>query len=250
VNTTWVLAIGLTAFVALTHIFAPRILDSKLLNRTSSRQDAIASFAGGVAIAYVFVHLMPELADGEEAFNRAGLAEALPDLFVQSALFFVALIGLVTFYFLDAKAESKPNGSKQLYRIHLGMIALLSLIFAYTNFDRIEIGADFAVLFAAVMSLHFILTDRGLTRAHPNHFRREDRWLLLAALALGLLLSFIAPPPNELWVAIPTGFLGGAVLMGVFREELPSVKVARLGWFALAVGAFSTLLIWASYTTL
>jgi hypothetical protein len=38
--------------------------------------------------------------------------------------------------------------------------------------------------------------------------------------------------------------------MGVFREELPSVKVARLGWFALAVGVFSTLLIWASYTTL
>ena len=85
-NTTWVLAIGLTAFVSMTHIFAPRILNSTLLNRTSSRQDAIASFAGGVAIAYVFVHLLPELADGEEAFDRAGLAEALPDLFVQSAL--------------------------------------------------------------------------------------------------------------------------------------------------------------------
>ena len=249
-NTTWVIAIGLTAFVSLTHIFAPRILDSTLLNRTSSRQDAIASFAGGVAIAYVFVHLLPELADGEEAFNLAGLTGALPDLFIQSSLFFVALIGLVTFYFLDAKAESKPNSSKQLYRIHLGMIALLSLIFAYTNFDRIEIGADFAVLFAVVMSLHFILTDRGMARAHPKHFRREDRWLLSAALALGLLLSFIAPPPNELWVAIPTGFLGGAVLMGVFREELPSVKVARLGWFAFAVVSFSSLLIWASYTTL
>ena len=162
----------------------------------------------------------------------------------------MALIGLVTFYFLDAKAESKPNGSQQLYRIHLGMNALLSLIFAYTNFDRIEIGADFAVLFALVMSLHFILIDRGMVRAHPKHFRREDRWVLSAALALGLLLSFIAPPPNELWVAIPMGFLGGAVLMGVFREELPSVKVARLGWFTFAVGLFSSLLIWASYTTL
>ena len=74
VNTTWVLAIGLTAFVSMTHIFALRILNSALLNRTSSRQDAIASFAGGVAIAYVFVHLLPELAGGEEAFDRAGLA--------------------------------------------------------------------------------------------------------------------------------------------------------------------------------
>ena len=46
------------------------------------------------------------------------------------------------------------------------------------------------------------------------------------------------------------GFLGGAVLMGVFREELPSVKVARLGWFTFAVVLFSSLLISASYTTL
>jgi hypothetical protein len=244
-----VLAIVLTAFVSLTHIAAPRILDSKILNRTQSRQDAVASFAGGVAIAYVFVHLLPELADGEQAFTQVGVIEEVPDLFIQSSLFFVALIGLVTFFFLDAKAESNPNGSKQLYRIHLGMVATLSFIFSYTNFDRIEIGLDFAVLFAVVMSLHFILTDRGLARAHPNHFQREDRWVLSVALALGLLLSFIAPPPNELWVAIPTAFLGGAVLLGVFREELPTVNVARLGWFTFAVALFSTLLIWASYTT-
>ena len=68
-NATWVLAIALTAFVSMAHIFAPRVLNSKLLNRTSSRQNAIASFAGGVAIAYVFVHLLPELAEGEEAFH-------------------------------------------------------------------------------------------------------------------------------------------------------------------------------------
>ncbi len=249
-SSTWALAIGLTAFVSLTHIFAPRILEHKLLNKTTSRQDAIASFSGGVAIAYVFVHMLPELADGERAFAQVGIPEAVPNLFVQSSLFFVALIGLVTFYFLDVKAESKPNGSKRLYRIHLGMVAVLSLIFSYTNFDRIEIGADFAVLFAIVMSLHFILTDRSLARAHPHHFRRKDRWVLSASLAVGLLVSFFVPPPNELWVAIPTAFLGGAVIMGVFREELPNVNVARLGWFAFAIALFSGLLIWVSYTTI
>lgn len=243
----WALAIALTVFLALTHVFAPSILDSRLLNKTPLRQDAVASFAGGVAVAYVFVHMLPELADGELAFANITIPDAIPDLFVQSALFLVALVGLVIFYAFDAKAAESKDGSKALYRANLIMIGVLSLIFSYTNPDRIELGADFAILFAIVMALHFVLSDRGLARAHPRHFRRKDRWVLTAFLFGGLALSYFLPPPNELFVAIPTAFLGGAVLMAVFREELPSVSVARLGWFTFGVGLFSALLLWASY---
>lgn len=243
----WALAIALTVFLALTHIFAPSILDSRLLNKTPLRQDAVASFSGGVAVAYVFVHMLPELADGELAFADITIPDAIPDLFIQSALFLVALIGLVVFYAFDAKAAESKDGSKSLYRANLIMIGVLSLIFSYTNPDRIKLGADFAILFAIVMSLHFVLSDRGLARAHPNHFRRKDRWVLTAFLFAGLALSYFVPPPNELFVAIPTAFLGGAVLMAVFREELPNVSVARLGWFTSGVGLFSVLLLWASY---
>jgi len=243
----WALAIALTVFLALTHIFAPSILDSRLLNKTPLRQDAVASFSGGVAVAYVFVHMLPELADGELAFADITIPDAIPDLFIQSALFLVALIGLVVFYAFDAKAAESKDGSKSLYRANLIMIGVLSLIFSYTNPDRIELGADFAILFAIVMSLHFVLSDRGLARAHPNHFRRKDRWVLTAFLFAGLALSYFVPPPNELFVAIPTAFLGGAVLMAVFREELPNVSVARLGWFTSGVALFSALLLWASY---
>jgi hypothetical protein len=245
----WALAIVLTAFLALTHVFAPSILDSQLLNKTPQRQDAVASFSGGVAVAYVFVHMLPELADGELAFADVTIPDAIPDLFVQSALFLVALVGLVIFYAFDAKAAESKDGSQTLYRANLIMVGVLSLIFSYTNHDRIELGADFAILFAIVMSLHFVLSDRGLARAHPKHFRRKDRWVLTAFLFAGLALSYFAPPPNELFVAIPTAFLGGAVLMAVFREELPSVSVARLGWFTSGVALFSALLLWASYVS-
>jgi hypothetical protein len=62
--------------------------------------------AGGVAVAYVFVHMLPELADGELAFKDINIPDAIPDLFIQSSLFLVALLGLVTFYALNAKADS------------------------------------------------------------------------------------------------------------------------------------------------
>ncbi len=243
----WVLAIGLTAFVALTHLFAPAILDSRFLNVSTRRQDAVASVAGGVAVAYVFVHMLPELADGELAFKDINISDAIPDLFIQSSLFLVALLGLVTFYALNAKADSDKNSSQIQYRTHLLLVGVLSFIFSYTNPDRIKLGADFAVLFAVVMSLHFVLSDRELARAYPQHFRREDRWILTAFLFAGLVISYVAPPPNELFVAIPTAFLGGAVLMTVFRDELPSLSVARLGWFTGAVAFFSALLLWATY---
>jgi hypothetical protein len=245
----WLLALGLTVFVALTHVFAPAILDSRLLNNPTTRQVSIASFSGGAAVAYVFVHLLPQLADGERAFANVSVADAVPDLFIQSSLFFVALIGLVVFYAFDAKAEELGNGSEILYRTHLITVGILSFIFSYTTPERIEIGPDFAILFAIVMSLHFILTDRGLARAHPEHFARSDRWVLTGFLFAGLILAYIAPPPNELFVAIPTAFLGGAILMTVFREELPSVNVTRLGWFAAGVALFTGLLLWATYIT-
>jgi hypothetical protein len=164
-------------------------------------------------------------------------------------LFFVALIGLVVFYAFDAKAEELGNGSEILYRTHLITVGILSFIFSYTTPERIEIGPDFAILFAIVMSLHFILSDRGLARAHPEHFARSDRWVLTGFLFAGLVLAYIAPPPNELFVAIPTAFLGGAILMTVFREELPNVNVTRLGWFTAGVTLFTGLLLWATYIT-
>lgn len=242
----WVLAIALAAFLALTQIFAPAILGSRLLNATATRQNAVASFSGGVAVAYVFVHMLPELADGELAFQGVTVPDSVPDLFVQSSLFLVALIGVVIFYAVDAKVEDAKNSTKTVYLIHLILIGILSFIFAYTNPTRIELGPDFAVLFTIVMSLHFVLSDRALARMHPEHFRRTDRWVLTMFLVVGLVFSYFLPPPNELFVAIPTAFLGGAVLLTVFREELPSVSVARLGWFATGAGIFSVLLLWAS----
>jgi hypothetical protein len=43
--------------------------------------------------------------------------------------------------------------------------------------------------------------------------------------------------------------LGGAILMTVFREELPNVNVTRLGWFTAGVTLFTGLLLWATYIT-
>ncbi len=59
--------------------------------------------AGGVSVAYVLVHLLPELAEQQETLREA-IAEPLG--FVENHVYLVALFGLAVFYGLERLAES------------------------------------------------------------------------------------------------------------------------------------------------
>lgn len=59
------------------------------------------SLAGGVSVAYVFVHLLPELSEGQQVLAEAA-GGALG--FLESHVYLVALLGLAVFYGLDRVA--------------------------------------------------------------------------------------------------------------------------------------------------
>ena len=65
------------------------------------------SIAGGVSVAYIFVHLLPELNAGQEAIRRAigdGLA------FLEHHVYLIALLGLAIFYGMErVAAESRKR---------------------------------------------------------------------------------------------------------------------------------------------
>lgn len=52
------------------------------------------SVAGGVAVAYVFVHLLPGLAEGQEIIKYQGLTVRIVDYYT----YLLALIGFLAFY--------------------------------------------------------------------------------------------------------------------------------------------------------
>ena len=56
----------ITVVLAALHLAAPRIRRLPLVP-----ERATGSFAGGLAVAYVFLHLLPELAEGNEAIGEA-----------------------------------------------------------------------------------------------------------------------------------------------------------------------------------
>lgn len=209
-------------------------------------ESVTGSFAGGLAVAYVFLHLLPEIAEGSEA-----IGELLEDTIEVTPLFdlgifVVALTGFTAFYGLDRLATSRRRrgrpDSAGAYWVHLGAFAFYNTLITYTMALRVETGYLFAILFAIAMGLHFVLTDRHLEEHYPRRFDSSGRLVLAAALLLGWLLSLVFAPTSTVVVAILTALLGGSVLLNVFKEELPYERGSSFPWFLVGMVLYSVLL--------
>jgi len=234
----WLIAAVLAAALAAAHFFAYRV--SKLPDKT---QDILASVGGGTAIAYVFVHLMPELALGGRELSELDITAFTPTPITEAGLFVTAMVGMVTFFILDVRTEEGHASTKTSFRVHLLAFASISAVYAYTLPSLVTTGWDYAVLFTVVLGGHLLLADRVLARAHPVQFAHETRWVGMAAVAAGFLAAYLLPPANEYLLAIGTAFLGGVLLMTTFREELPAASRARIPWFLLGLVTMSALLL-------
>lgn len=208
---------------------------------------AMASFAGGLAVSYVFLHLLPEIARGNEAVGRALEDVVEPTAVLELTVFAIALGGFVVFYGLERLARSAGSESGQepgtwTYRLHLGSFLIYNVLITYSMELRLRTGVAFAILFSLAMGLHFVLTDRGLRAHYPRRFTTSGRVLLAVALVLGWALSVVMAPTRTLVVSILAAFLGGSILLNVFKEELPRERNASFGWFLTGVVLYSALL--------
>src|SRR3954471_10249627 len=88
------------AILGIVHVVTPR-----LHFLAGTPRSAWLSIAGGVSVAYVFVHLLPELAEGQETVGRIVGGEA----FAERHVYLIALLGLATFYGLDRLAKSSRS---------------------------------------------------------------------------------------------------------------------------------------------
>ena len=77
-----------------------------LAAQSDSQQQRWASLGGGAGLAYVFVHLLPELASGgSELSEQIGMLPYAPTHLVEALLFFVALLGVLVIFSVDVLAQ-------------------------------------------------------------------------------------------------------------------------------------------------
>ncbi|QEE42967.1 hypothetical protein FV241_12030 [Methylobacterium sp. WL2] len=241
--------------LALVHVVTPtlRFLDG-------SPRSIWLSAAGGVAVAYVFVHFLPELADGEASVGR--MAGGTFGGFSERHVYLIALAGLMAFYGLDrlakvdrsrraglavtdarsSTAASDVGTGVGVFCIQMASFGLYNGLVGYLLLHREVMTFAFLAFFTVAMSLHFVVTDYGLNEDHKAAYRRIGRWVLAAAVLAGFALGALTTVSGAAIAAL-TAFLGGGVILNVLKNEVPSERQSRFWAFALGAAGYSALLL-------
>jgi hypothetical protein len=232
-------ALKLTFLIAIAfgaiHIFYDR------LHHILYKEERIAiSFGGGMAVAYIFLHLLPELEKGAEDIG--------------SLDHFITLIGFLLFYGLQRFAwrVSKNETSKYgglLFYIQLGFSCLYNFLLIYAIPELFEENLIFVFLYVVAMGFHLLHNDYSLAEKYHHQFKSWGRYVLLGTVVFALIVDIFLEPANELVADILIALLAGSLLFNVFQEELPEPEHTSFPWFVAGVGAYTILLLGSMFAT-
>ena len=240
-------AFAVTAGLAAVHVFGGRL---RLLSRVP--RSRWLSAAGGTSVAYVFLHLLPEAEHFAASFPRLGG--------IGRPVYVFALLGVVAFYGLERfalrRGGDEPPGDNEVGRgekdgpapppgvfwIHVGSFGLYNALIGYLLVRESVYGPGELALFALAMGTHFLVNDVGLREHHRELYRSTGRWILAGAAFAGWGVGVIVPLPAVVTGAL-FGFLCGATVLNILKEELPAQRESRFWAFALGAALFAALLL-------
>ena len=210
------------------------------------------SISGGVAVAYVFVHVLPDLATSQADFSRELEKMTGAVSSIERHTYIIALLGLSVFYGLYRLArQSRITRERQgqdggpslgVYRINLGAYAIYNVLIGYLLVHREEMDTRGLIIYAVAMGLHFLLNDQALREEHGAIYDARGRWLLAGAPIVGWALGYLVTL-HPLAITTLFAFLMGGVVLNVLKEELPQERESSFWAFALGAALYSALLI-------
>jgi len=240
INSAMFLAVGLAAV----HVFARELRFLHVAPRS-----AWLSAAAGASVAYVFVHILPNLAEGQKTLI---VTQFIPLGFAERHVYLIALIGFLTFYGLERSIsvvenqEMDPNQFSQapvsIFWIHIASFAVYNALIGYLLLHQEEPGTINRLFYFVAMGLHFLVNDHGLREHHKETYDSIGRWVLAGAVILGWVAGLFLQV-HQAVVAVLFAFLAGSAIVNTIKEELPEGRESRFWAFALAGGIYSAILI-------
>lgn len=206
------------------------------------------SFAGGVAVAYVFMHMLPTLASHGGTFART---TALDETLAESTVYTLTLIGLVLFYGTERaviisrgtqERQHRKRPSSGVFWLHVASSSLLIFVIAYLLNHREDASLWGLAIYAAAMLLHFTTADFGSRSHHPELYDRAGRWTLAGATVLGWLTGLVIELPM-LAIGGLYAFVAGGIILTVLKEELPAERESRFAPFLLGAVLYGALVL-------
>ncbi len=213
-------------------------------------QHRALSAASGVSVAYIFLDLIPALAEQQDLIDSSGF---LPGL--ERHVFVLALLGLTVAFWAETAARRslrrrREEGTRDETGdgpYWLGMISFV--IFNGAIGYVVASPGDGAVeplwLFALAMGLHFVVNDHSLAEHHGERYGRSGRWLLVGGLlggwVVGILPGLEIPPAT---MALVVAYIAGGTILNILRHELPDTdRTADVAAFAVGAALYGGLVL-------
>jgi len=224
------IGISLTAFLSLADFLSEgRFLRSQFKQR-------LVSFAAGVSVAYIFLHLFPQIYFS--LFNS--------NISTKNVTFFAMLIGFVAYHLIekwiyqhakrdDIVAEIEQQHVLTLFFYHFVIgIVLLSLL----KNDVVD-----GLLYFIPISMHVLIN----ALPHSHRFDKKSvRAFFVSAPVLGAILASLVTIPEVLDLML-LGMIAGILLFVEAREIAPSKRSESISFFLLGVITFVIVIITARF---
>jgi zinc transporter ZupT len=209
------------------------------------------SMACGVSVAYVFIHIFPDLQEAQSRME--GSWNFLP--LVEHHVYLVALLGLSIFYGLERMVKSSQKRGESsapgdghgtppagVFWLHILSFGVYNFLIGYLLVHREEQDVRGLLFFFVALALHFLINDYGLRQDHKDTYERLGRWILSGAILIGWVAG-LATQVNQATTDVLFAFLAGGIILNVLKEELPEERRSRFSAFALGAVAYAVLLL-------
>lgn len=215
-------------------------------SKVFSPATALRSFSSGLAVAYVFVLLLPEFSVFQDKLIVPWLNS-----------FQLALIGLVLYKglqhfclllankrsesmgdwaFVSSKHQERLLGFRVSTYVFVLYASLILLTLPY-QLDHFSSVVD-KILYLLTFFLHLGFNLVGLYEEDERHYPRFVPFIVAGVLTLSLVLTlFSVLSTGVLLTAL--AFLAGVIIFSVFRNELPTADKSSFVWFAVGVVLFA-----------
>lgn len=207
------------------------------------------SLSAGVAVSYVFVHLLPQLNEYQQVVTKNLQQSSWRH--IENHIYIIALIGLTLFYAMErlvkmsrkSKVLKNPEAAASgIFWIHMSSFFIYNAVIGYLLI-REEYKSPLGILFYFLaLGVHFITNDWGLRRDYKEVYDKYGRLILSAAPILGWLIGALTEL-NEFVLSILQAFIAGGIILNVLKEELPEEQESSLSSFLTGVIGYTFLLL-------
>lgn len=237
---------NILVFMLILSIASTHLLVSRLHFQSETKAYRFLSFTSGVAVAYVFLHLFPDIADARDKYSTAGGAQGI----IAEQLFLVSLVGLIVYYGIDRVSDmigtsldqQSPRSGTINILIHAAGYGFYNFMIGYLVVNLPRPGIVPVLLICIVLALHFLGLGHHFRHTHQELYDRWLRWLFVACLLSGWAAGEVLGL-STFFKAVAFAFLAGAMIINTIKEELPDSKQARYAPFLAGVALFFAVML-------